>query len=241
MSPLPGSLPEPAPSASEPAVFKPLDPPPGARRLAPNDEVWVDAARSTVYVGGVVCLREGFLEMFACPRESKEHESVVAVNSPAFLIHTALLAVGAEPGSPVRFQPKYVPPKGDEILVRVEWRGPNGEIERTTAQQWVRGVKDRQPMKLPFVFAGSGFWTDEDTGKQHYLAESGDMICVSNFGTAMLDVPVESTQANEGLLFEAATEKIPPLGTPVRLVLTPKKAAEKPPAAAAESALESAR
>ncbi len=71
-------------------------------------------------------------------------------------------------------------------------------------------------MTQPWVFAGSGFWKDEQ-GKDFYMAESGDFICVSNFTTAMLDIPIESSQSNEGLLFEADTEKIPPLGTPVRM------------------------
>ncbi|MEX0978835.1 MAG: YdjY domain-containing protein, partial [Pirellulales bacterium] len=55
-----------------------------------------------------------------------------------------------------------------------------------------------------------------------YLAESGDFICVSNFPSAMLDLPVKSSQANESLLYEAFTDRIPPVGTRVRLVLTPK-------------------
>ncbi len=42
------------------------------------------------------------------------------------------------------------------------------------------------------------------------MAESGDLICVSNFTTAMLDIPIESSQSNEGLMFEASTGKIPP-------------------------------
>ena len=74
-------------------------------------------------------------------------------------------------------------------------------------------------MTYPWVFAGSRFWTDEETGKQYYQAEGGDFICVSNFGTAALDIPVESSQSNDALEFEAFTERIPPLGTPVRLVL----------------------
>ena len=53
------------------------------------------------------------------------------------------------------------------------------------------------------------------------MAEAGDFICVSNFTTATLDVPIESSQSNEGLLFEANTDRIPELGTPVRLVLKP--------------------
>ena len=39
---------------------------------------------------------------------------------------------------------------------------------------------------------------------------------------AMLDVPVESSQANSALLFEAFTDQIPPKGTLVTVVLTPR-------------------
>ena len=74
-------------------------------------------------------------------------------------------------------------------------------------------------MNHKWIFAGSGFWKDEDTGNENYLAEGGELICVSNFSTATLDLDVQSSQSNEGLLFEAWTERIPPLGTPVRLVL----------------------
>ena len=44
--------------------------------------------------------------------------------------------------------------------------------------------KTGKAMTYPWVFAGSRFWTDEETGKQYYQAEGGDFICVSNFGTA---------------------------------------------------------
>jgi hypothetical protein len=54
------------------------------------------------------------------------------------------------------------------------------------------------------------------------LAEGGDFICVSNFASAMLDVPIRSSDSNEELQFEANPDQIPILGTPVRLVLTPK-------------------
>jgi len=46
---------------------------------------------------------------------------------------------------------------------------------------------------------------------------------VSNFSTALLDIPVESSQSDAELLFEAFTERIPPRGTPVRLTLKPVK------------------
>jgi hypothetical protein len=73
------------------------------------------------------------------------------------------------------------------------------------------------------VFAGSGFWTDPNTGQRHYQAESGDLICVSNFSSATLDLTIQSSANNDALSFEAFTERIPPKGTPVTLVLTPQK------------------
>ncbi|MEO1498320.1 MAG: YdjY domain-containing protein [Planctomycetota bacterium] len=199
-----------------PAAF---DAPPSARRLDPEQSVWVDTKAALVYVDGEVTQREGVLEMFACPKSTKEHESVVAVDADAFLVHTALLTIGAEPGSPVKFDPEYEPPRGAGIRVEVRWTDAAGDARTARAQDWVRNIDTGAAMRLPFVFAGSLFRVDPQTGEQEYLADYGDLICVSNFGTAMLDVPAPSTQSNAGLLFEPFTERVPPLGTPVRLVL----------------------
>lgn len=196
--------------------------PPGAKRLMPDYDVWIDPRRKLVIMDGEVCLREGQLEMFACPKRSKEHESIVAVNTKAFAVHAALLAVGADKGTPVQFAPEYKPATGDEVSVYLLWFDEQGNKQTARAQEWIRNAKTKKEMAYNWVFAGSGFWKDEATGEQHYMAEAGDFICVSNFASAMLDLPVESTQANQGLLFEAWTERIPPLGTKVRVVLAPK-------------------
>ena len=60
------------------------------------------------------------------------------------------------------------------------------------------------------------------TGKATIKANGGDLVCVSNFPTATLDLPVESSQANDELMFVAFAEKIPPRGTKVRLVFIPR-------------------
>ena len=60
-----------------------------------------------------------------------------------------------------------------------------------------------------WVFAGSGFWKDDETGQEHYKANAGDLICVSNFPTATLDLPVKSTDSNDDLQFVPFTEHVP--------------------------------
>ncbi|HEX4413997.1 MAG TPA: YdjY domain-containing protein [Lacipirellulaceae bacterium] len=180
----------------------------------------------TVLVDGQICLREGMLEMFACTKNTKEHEAIVSADTKAFLVHTGLLALGAEVGHPAQFQPVFKPAAGTEIDVLVRWKDEHGKDRSARAQEWIKDLKTKKEMTYPFVFAGSAFWTDPDNGKKFYQAEGGDFVCVSNFGTAMLDLPVESSQSNDELEFEAFTERIPPIGTAVRLVFKPKLAAQ---------------
>ena len=70
-------------------------------------------------------------------------------------------------------------------------------------------VKTRKPMEHDWVFAGSGFWQDDVSGERYYLAENGELICVSNFASALLDLPIVSPRDNAELLFEANTDNIP--------------------------------
>jgi hypothetical protein len=200
--------------------------PPELKRLSMTGEIWLDTKRKAVVIDGQVCLREGNLEMFACPKETKEHESVVSLNCQPSDAHAGLLAAGAKPGKPVRFDPKYEPASGDVIDVYVLWRDADGKKRQAKAQEWVKNIKTEKALAYDWVFAGSGFWKDEDTGKEHYQANGGDFICVSNFPSAMLDLPIESSMANGELMFHAFTENIPPKGTKVRVVLIPRKKGE---------------
>lgn len=194
--------------------------PPDAQRLTPRDRVWVDRKKHRVIADGYVAIQEGQLEMFACPVFTKEHESVVALFSKAATIHAALLAIGAQPGKPVQWEPEYQPPSGSEIRIRALWVTKDGQKKSEDARTWIRKLgAGKKNLETNWVFAGSGFWEDPDTKIRRYLAESGDLICVSNFSTATLDIPVKSTEANAGLLFVADSERVPEPGTPVRLVL----------------------
>lgn len=190
-------------------------------KLAKDYDVWIDPVRKLVVVDGEVAMREGPLEMFACPKLTKEHESAVTVNCKAQFIHAGLLAVGVEPGHPVKFDPEYVAAAGPIVDIWVLWEDDKGR-HKMRAQEWIKDNKTGEAMKHDWVFGGSTFWTDDSTGEKHYSADAGDFICVSNFSTAMLDLPVQSSQANDALLFTAFTENIPPRGTKVRLVLMPR-------------------
>ncbi len=209
-----------APTAEEIAA-KAFDPPPGATKLTSDGRLWVDSKRKRVYVDGYVALKSGVLEMFACPAGTKEHESVVATLAKARELPAALLAVNATPGSPVRFRPEYAPPSGQVIRVWVCWYDSNDQFQVVDARKWVQDVDTEEELQAEWVFAGSGFWEDPEDKREYYMADSGDMICVSNFASAMLDVAIPSSADAGSLRFVPFESRIPEPSTPVRLVLTP--------------------
>lgn len=260
--------------------------------------VLIDLKGKRLLVKSQVVLREGLLEMLACLKQTKEHESLVSVDAKAQVIHAGLVALGAEVGTPAKFVPEYKPATGQQIDIFFTWTGADGKLHRDPAQSWVRHATRRyfvekldpppkgfsvpadsdlkwdekhkdilwygpmteaqrdellkinkeasfqkaiksifrqtqtRPMEANWVFAGSGFTTDSTTGEKFYLAEAGDLICVANFTTATLDLAIESSAANDTLLFEAYTEHIPPVGTKVTMELVPvfkKPVGLKPP------------
>lgn len=205
----------------EVAASKAFSEPAGATRLLPDANLWVDTEKKRVIVDGYVTLDAGPLEMFACPVGTKEHESIVAVLSPAKGVHAGLLAVGTVQGTPVSFVPEYRPATGQRVAIWLLWRDTDGAIQKARAQEWIQVTGEEKTLDLDWVFAGSSFWTDPESGEQFYQADSGDLVCVSNFSTAMLDLPVESSGSNAALIYQAFSDKIPPRGTPVRLVFSP--------------------
>lgn len=216
-------------------VEKMFGDPPGLVRLDPRDRVWVDKAKQRIVVDGYIAMQDGALEMLACLVGTKEHESIVATFCKAQTVHAALLAVGAEQGKPVQWEP-FSPPTGSEIQILALWHGPDGEKKHIDVRQWLRVIGTEKEILQPnFVFAGSILWEDPASGEKVYQAESGDLICVSNFSTATLDVPLESSQVNSGLMFAAFADRIPPPRTPVRLVLQVVAKDKTRPGASADS------
>ncbi len=195
---------------------------PELTRLSPKQAVWVDAQSRQLVVGGAIALADGPIEFFACPRKTKEHESVVVVDATAQLVHTGLLAIGLRPGNPASFYPDFKPATGDSVAITVRWQDDTGSHE-ASAQRWVKNSQTGQELEYDWIFAGSSFWKNPKTGVEYYQADGGDLVCVSNFPAATLDLPITSSQENNSLLFEVFTGRVPKRGTPVELVFSQAK------------------
>jgi hypothetical protein len=148
-----------------------------------------------------VCLDRGFLELVACTKGSKEHESIVSVSARAMHVHTALLLLGANNGHPAMRKPvnkektRWVsfPPRGDPIGVFLVVKDKAGKpIERRVSDFIVRSrdrvdevdgtvftapdqAKERENEKrtrLPHTFVFAGsHLRDNGPGPRQYLAD----------------------------------------------------------------------
>jgi hypothetical protein len=218
-------------------VEKSFAEPPNTKKMLEDGRVWIHRDEQAVIVDGYVCQRSAPLEMFACPVGTKEHESIVAVFTKSQFVHAALLAVGGVPGKPVAFEPKFVPASGTTVRVYALWHDAEGKTQGTLAQNWVRQSGKDKAMEWDWVFAGSKIYKDPDTGKETYLGNSGELLCVANFMTSTMDVSVKSDAANSGLVFDAFTERIPKRNTPIRLVMV---LSDEPPFAGGDASVDAA-
>jgi hypothetical protein len=220
---------------------KPLvDDPAALVRLDPKQPIWLDKKNKHVVMLGEVC-KAGYPLEFLGTYSNRSYEAVMSINVTPSIAHTALLATGAEPGHPAKFDPEFVPPTGTEVAIEVRWKDAAGKRQSAPAQHWIRNIKTKKQLDCNWVFAGSLFVVDEETGKKYYTADSGELICVLNLPTAMLDLPIRSYGAIEARSFEAFEEHLPPPGTPTTVLLkpilkgkpagAPKPVAAEPPAA----------
>jgi hypothetical protein len=218
-----GCGPEPT-EPQDPAPKPPAKPAGEAKKAQIGRNVWleVQGERRRVLIAATVCRREGQLEQLLCRKQTKEHEAILAADLDARDIHKALLVAGAKPGSTVRYQPKFEAPTGSRIKVSLQYED-KGKPVTVPAQRWIRNMKTRKDLDHDWVFAGSMLFQDPDNKDQppFYAANSGDVICVSNFESALLDLPINSPKDNSDLNFEAHTERIPPLDTKVTIILEP--------------------
>jgi hypothetical protein len=204
-----------------------VDEPGDLRKLDPVSPVWLDTKHRQVVFQGEVCQANYPLE-FLVTYPDRGYESVMVVKVKPSVVHAGLVALGAEPGHPVRFEPKYEPASGTPIEIRVRWKDKASRRQEALARDWVRQIKTKKALDIDWVFAGSGLWKNETTGKQEYQADlSGDFISVLNLASAALDLPLKSEGAIENRSFEGYVERLPPAGTPVTLLLRPKLAPSK--------------
>lgn len=194
--------------------------PTGIRQITPTLQVNFDSR--TVILDTEVVLREGPLELLICPKRTKEHESILAAEIVPKTFHLALLLSGFKPGRPAEFEP-YQPPIGEVLEIELEYE-IEGKQSRINAREWIRNIRTGHSLDADFVFAGSRFFKIPGETRAVWQGDDGDMVCVTNFPGSIIDIAMKSSTDNANLAFEAWTQRIPPIGTKVRVYFSAKEA-----------------
>ena len=194
-----------------------------------------------VDIEGKICLDKGMLELVACTKGTKEHESIVAIEARPMHIHTALLLVGANPGNPAMRKPldeqkeRWIdlPPSGDAVKILLVFPDKAGKlaehpisefITRPSAESGVprEAAADKEgDRKFPhtFLFAGSQL-VDDGPGPRKYLSDlSGNVISIATFGDELLCLPGIHSDDNEALAWQVNATGLPAVGSKVTLRL----------------------
>ncbi len=117
---------------------------------------------------------------------------------------------------------KYDPRRGELLHfgvitpeLRDEYLKLSQDAPFREAIQALHKKSQSRPLQAEWVFVGSEFYVDPETGRQFYLADAGEFICVANFPSAMIDVAILSSASDDDRGFEANSDVVPELGTPV--------------------------
>lgn len=213
--------PDPEPSPAAPVPAKQADKPVRKVEIAQNIYLEVQGDRRRVLVSGSICLQRGALELLMCRKDTKEHEAILTADVDARMLKQALILSNAKEGSPVKFDPKYQPAKGQAIRITVQYE-EKGKIVSANTKEWIRNANNKQTLSHDWVFAGSRLIPNPlNPKKTIFLANDGDLVCVSNFESALLDLPIRSTKDASDLVWEANSDKIPPVGTKVTVIFEP--------------------
>ena len=204
---------------TEPAKVDPQEKQQEIIKSLPN--IVVDRKARTVAVDALICHPSHVLELFACSSGIREHEAILSVKAAPRDVNLALILLGLKAGNPVTWvrrgpneDPETLPPAGPVMRVFVEYQ-KDGKPVRVEAHEWLAESATGKPAKpMKWVFAGGVVHNG------HFGADyEGTVVCLSNFPTAVLDLPYESSDVDTEVLFKMREDVIPPAGTEVKLIL----------------------
>jgi hypothetical protein len=220
-------------------AFSPTSPASPAERIGEHryriGRVVVDTGARVITAPCRVNQRKGMIEYLAVAAEGKLHESVLQVDAEPLHLHVALLLLGLEPGPRPRYQGDPLSPLGVRkkgtaggesnplperawVEARVSWQAGGREREaRLEELAW--DIPASQPMApVAWLFTGAAV-----PGRGPWTMEERSVVATYRDPDAVLNNPLPS--GGDDTVYKANERLIPPVGTPVTLLLRP---AERP-------------
>jgi hypothetical protein len=167
------------------------------------------------------------LEVVACypyPKGQKAHETLVTIEIKPSEVHKALESFGLKPGTAVRGEGKE--PQGPEVEMFLEFLDRDGRSKRVPIERTMIDPKTNKPMpKVKWRFTGS-IMSKPDPAKDEtvYGADmTGTLISIFPVTDETVFQTSLTMKEEKYLKLESDTRLLPPIGTPVKLVIVVPK------------------
>jgi hypothetical protein len=164
------------------------------------------------------------IEVIACypyPKGQKAHETLVTIDIKPSEVHKALESFGLKPGTPVRGEAKE-PPQGREVEIYLEVPDRDGRPKRVPIERTMIDPKTNKPMpRVKWRFTGS-IMSKPDPSKDEtvYGADmTGTLISIFPVTDETVFQTNLTMKEEKYLKLETDTRLLPPVGTPVKLVI----------------------
>jgi len=199
----------------------------GATVIRTLPGIVVDRQAKEVRLAGKIVQQSVGLELFACGKNTREHEAVIVLEARPSHLTFALALLGLEPGRPgfITEGGAFSPAAGEALDLTVRFTVEKGEGDQkkeevVTLPAWrllrPAGTEVGLTRPIEWVYVGR-----PEQEALRAADREGTAIGLSNFRDVVIDVPFESTDANADLLYQANPEVVPPVGTPVEIIIRP--------------------
>ncbi|MCK4908803.1 MAG: hypothetical protein KAS70_02790 [Planctomycetes bacterium] len=190
--------------------------------LDQGEKVYLKEKR--IEISGMITNPTWPLELLACAEGGKDYESLVVMECKPQNIHLALVMFGLKEGVGPTYFGDPVKPTGDLVLVFLEWE-KDGQTISARTEDLILDARTKETVdRVGWSFTGSDFVDELDpdtgkpTGRKIYLANSTKTIIATYHDpSAILDNPTRG--GGIGNIYYPHKDKLPPKGTPVKIVI----------------------
>ena len=197
-----------------------------------------NSATREIRVPCSVNMTDGLIEYALVTEKGKTHESLLKTKVKPFDVQVAMLLCHYEPhaGELVKILSHPQPPEqsladkpmekpgANFVKLSVEWKDKDGKVQKAPIDAWIHDHRANRTLDIPhWVFNGA------DVGDGVFSAEmEGSFISVHFDLASILGNPAKWTGTDDN--WEIETKVVPPVDTPVTLVITPASIEKKPEA-----------
>jgi hypothetical protein len=175
----------------------------------PGLVVTADKNGKRIEATGKVANTNGILEFVAVEAEGRDYESLLTLDAKPLAFQSALILIGCETGLTSR------------VNLEIRW----GKNQRASVESWLIDRKTKKPPgPLNWTFNGSRFVKHPVTGKMVFQADE-ERAHIALWWQPSIPINLVGEFGNpykfEAQGFEINTTNVPPVGTPVTLILRP--------------------